>query len=267
MATGVSRAELRERLQGIDDYDFEYFVAELWEHHGYETTVTQASKDRGIDVVAEQSGPIDHTLLLQAKRYAAGNKIGSKEVQAYAGVLQRETDADAMALVTTSSFTEPAKREAEELGIHLYDGDELAEMVQEAAADALVTEHAPAPTGLGAVTSRVKQGLRGLSDGDDAATPGSTAHGLLSLLFYTQIAAVVLALFPSFLPAVTPNTAGAVFVVALLAAPVLAVADLRTLRRRDAVTVQWWAYAFWPVAVVFLPVVGLFWYLVARPSS
>lgn len=129
MSTKVKKRELIEQLQQIDPYEFEAFIAELWDADGYETTVTQDSQDEGVDVYAERHGTIDQTVAIQAKRYSAGKKVGRPEVQQYASLRTQDRDVDSVAVVTTSSFTSGAKAWAYENSINLVDGEDLADLI------------------------------------------------------------------------------------------------------------------------------------------
>lgn len=129
--TNLSSAALRDALHQIDPYAFEQVVARIWELQGYETTVSSGSRDRGIDIVAETTSPVDQTVLIQAKRYAEGNKIGSQAVRNYATLHQQEPDADAIIIVTTSSFTTEAERLASDLQVKTVDGEALRSIINE----------------------------------------------------------------------------------------------------------------------------------------
>ena len=69
------RTELKAVLQEMDPYDFEYFVADLWERMGWETEVSAASADEGVDVVARKDTPYEQTALIQAKRSEHNSRI------------------------------------------------------------------------------------------------------------------------------------------------------------------------------------------------
>lgn len=56
----AGRATLKQQLQTMDNYAFEHFVADLWEMMGWQTEVSQASLDAGIDVIAEKESPYHH---------------------------------------------------------------------------------------------------------------------------------------------------------------------------------------------------------------
>lgn len=108
----------------MDPYDFEHLVADLWEAKGYETTVSDESGDKGIDVIARRPHS-DETVVIQAKRYAEDNTVGSPEVQQYAALKMQEPYPDTVAIVTTSSFTDQAVEIAADIGLELIDGTAL----------------------------------------------------------------------------------------------------------------------------------------------
>lgn len=138
----ASNAE--SRLQNIEPYEFEEFVAELWELQGWDTTTTQSSNDRGVDVVAEkEDGIVNQKLAIQAKRYSQGNKIGRDDVQQYYSMKVQDADADAAVVVTTSSFTAPAEKWASEHNIKLVDSTDILDVLEEQNAQSLLDEYAP----------------------------------------------------------------------------------------------------------------------------
>lgn len=117
-------------LSQIDPYDFEKLVAKIWEEHGWETTVTSSSQDRGIDVIAKQELPIELKLLIQAKAYSVSNTIGSDEVRKYRTLYEQDPEADAVAIVTTGQFTSQAESLADDLSIRLVDGVEVMNLIK-----------------------------------------------------------------------------------------------------------------------------------------
>jgi hypothetical protein len=124
-------ATLRARLQRIDPYEFESFVADLFKEMGYDTHVTSSSNDRGIDIVAERKKPFEQRLVIQAKRYNDDNKIGSKDVREYATLRQQEDDVDAVFIVTSGTVTTQAQKLASDLKLKWFDGTDLVDLVDE----------------------------------------------------------------------------------------------------------------------------------------
>lgn len=118
-------------LQGMDPYDFEYFVADLWERLGWQTEVSDAAVDQGVDVVARKAEPFEQTTLIQAKRYGPGSTVGSPDVQQYASLEDQYDGVDQVAIVTTGTFSRQARDLADRLNVKLVNGEELIRLVAE----------------------------------------------------------------------------------------------------------------------------------------
>ena len=127
----LTHEELKQRLRSIDEFDFEYLIADVWRAQGWHTTVTQGTADRGIDVIAEQQEPVTQKHLIQVKRYREGNTVGSPEIQQYSSLRHQEADADLVIVVTTSTFTRQARQMAQDLNVKLIDGDGLCRMIED----------------------------------------------------------------------------------------------------------------------------------------
>ncbi|MFD1588535.1 restriction endonuclease [Halorientalis brevis] len=139
-----SADKLRARMQNIDPYEFEHFVADLWEDRGWTTEVSAGSNDMGVDIEAHKSdGLVDQKLAIQAKRYADGNKVGRPEIQQYYTLKEQDTEADAAVVVTTSSFASTAEDWAREHNVKLVDGEDLVELIDEHDRHDLLDEYAP----------------------------------------------------------------------------------------------------------------------------
>jgi HJR/Mrr/RecB family endonuclease len=128
-------------LREIDEYDFEVFVAKLWERYGWKTTVTSGSNDRGVDVISGKDTPFKQNHAIQVKRWGSGNKVGRPQIQQYSSLRHRENDIDFVVVVTTSSFTRQAKEEASNLDVKLVDGSDLYQVVSEVDAEDLVSDY------------------------------------------------------------------------------------------------------------------------------
>lgn len=93
--------------------------------------VTAFRQDEGIDI----EGVIDEDMLrflfgAQVKRYEEGNTVGSNYLQRFSGALN-QANYQAGTYITSSSFTKPAEKTAEELKIHLVDGETLSSTMVE----------------------------------------------------------------------------------------------------------------------------------------
>lgn len=88
------------------------------------------SGDDGVDGVIDQDALGLDRVYIQAKRYAAGNNIGSGAIRDFFGSLDRHKATKGL-FVTTSTFSPSAKETAEFLSkrIVLIDGDQLAALM------------------------------------------------------------------------------------------------------------------------------------------
>jgi restriction system protein len=128
--------DLLERVHGVTPAFFERLVVELLVAMGYGGTVEDAARvvgrtgDGGIDGVIKEDRLGLDVIYIQAKRWQGS--VGSPVVQQFAGSLQMH-HAPKGVLITTSSFTEDAKRTAERMDarIVLVDGQQLASLMIE----------------------------------------------------------------------------------------------------------------------------------------
>ena len=136
-----STSEILESLRDLPPLKFEEFIAALWERNGYKARTTRASGDGGVDVYATTTYPYNRKIAIQAKRYAAGQCVGVKDVRACAGITL-SGNIDEMVLVTTSDFSDTGRTAAEELNVKLVNGEMLAHIVTSWGAADLVESYA-----------------------------------------------------------------------------------------------------------------------------
>ncbi|MDP2949764.1 MAG: restriction endonuclease [Chloroflexota bacterium] len=92
---------------------FEELVAELLEREGLRVKLTPPQRDGGFDILAFLNTPLgEHLYLVECKRWAPHRRVDVTIVRQLLGVLHRD-EATAAMLVTTSSFTVDARREAD----------------------------------------------------------------------------------------------------------------------------------------------------------
>jgi restriction system protein len=92
----------------------EEIVAELFRKEGFEVELTQATRDKGIDIIAvSRRMNIPHKMIVECKRYAPENRVGIAVVQRLLGV-KTEINANKAVVVTTSSFSKDAETVARE---------------------------------------------------------------------------------------------------------------------------------------------------------
>jgi len=120
------------RYADMTGREFEVFVDELFRDLGYETELTQESRDGGVDVVARRDDVVGvtTTLYIQCKNHAS--PIGVEVVRAIAGVVPVEDPGGRAAVICPTGFSTDAMRFAEDRGIQLLDGNRLAELLARA---------------------------------------------------------------------------------------------------------------------------------------
>lgn len=104
---------------------FENFIALLFKHMGYNTTVTPASGDQGIDIIAENGS---EKIGIQAKRYS--NVVPNSAIQeVVAGIAYHNCNKGMV--VTNNAFTKSAVTLAKSNDIILWDRQKLENIINE----------------------------------------------------------------------------------------------------------------------------------------
>ena len=121
----------RQLIHELSPRRFDEVVASVFESFGYSVELTAATKDGGKDLVvlrdvAPGIGPQKY--IIECKRYK--NTVGADVVQRLAGVVAR-SGADRGILVTTSSFTKPAREASQRFSIDLVDYPTLFDWLKE----------------------------------------------------------------------------------------------------------------------------------------
>lgn len=95
-------------MHNISPRKFEELVAYIMEKHGYEVTLTQQSKDGGVDIFALKNEGFGNILtIVDCKKYSETNPVGIAAVRGMIGTLQIENASHGM-IATTSRFTRDA---------------------------------------------------------------------------------------------------------------------------------------------------------------
>lgn len=129
IVTPSEKENVLSNLRDMDPADFETLVARLWEAKGWETEVTQRSRDGAIDFFARRQTPNEESAIVQVKRYSESNRLGEPELRKYAHLLYSTPEADQVSVVTTGKFSKDARILALEEGVDIMDGEELAEEI------------------------------------------------------------------------------------------------------------------------------------------
>lgn len=122
-------SDVLKTLRELSHYHFEQFVADVWQEcQGWNTEVMDKGPDKGLDVIGQppDGGP---KTAVQCKRYAAGETLSSSDIQQYAALRQQWTDVEGVTVVTTCTFSGPAKDLADRLDVKCINGEDLARLV------------------------------------------------------------------------------------------------------------------------------------------
>lgn len=122
---------LRDRLFEVDPAEFEVLSKMVLVRRldADSLRVTAFQQDGGIDIEGViHQGLIKARLGVQVKRYGEGNTVGNNYVQRFHGALS-QSDHQIGTFITSSSFTQPAVRTADDLQICLVDGEGLAALM------------------------------------------------------------------------------------------------------------------------------------------
>jgi restriction system protein len=131
------------RLQRIDPYAFEEFVAELWELQGWRTKVTPASNDGGVDVIASKGRIRKQTWAFQVKRHGANTTVGTPDVQQYSSLPHQHRNIDRVAIISSNTYTKGAREIAAKLDVTLIDGEELVKRCKRHGSGDLIDKYDP----------------------------------------------------------------------------------------------------------------------------
>jgi len=124
------KAQIRDMIDKIDSTFFESLVVQLLVKMGYgRGSVTQATRDGGIDGVINEDRLGISKIYVQAKHYGA-TKVGSPDIDKFAGAMKRMHQEKGV-FITSSDFSEDAKRHANDLNIALIDGKSLINLMME----------------------------------------------------------------------------------------------------------------------------------------
>ncbi len=122
-----AQQELKDWL-AMTPTEFEYAVANLCADLGH-TNVQRIGRsgDRAADITFTDASDGGFSVI-QCKRYAPGQKVGSRDIQAFIGMAYAEHDAVHAIFITTADFTAEATALGERHGIRLLNGVDLVEL-------------------------------------------------------------------------------------------------------------------------------------------
>ncbi len=115
-------AQSLAEMQKMTPAEFEHFVGSLFQKQGYNVRVTGKTGDNGIDIeLISNSNGEQKRSVVQCKRYkgSVGESIVREFYGSFAGAAEQGY------LITTGTFTEPAKKWVRNRPLILIDGHEL----------------------------------------------------------------------------------------------------------------------------------------------
>lgn len=105
-----------------DGHDFEHWVAAQLSRTDWTTSVTQASCDNGVDIIAVREGV---SVAIQCKRF--GGSVGNSAVQeVYSGM--KHFGLDRAVVITTGTYTRAARSLAKTTGVMLLSHEDIPNM-------------------------------------------------------------------------------------------------------------------------------------------
>ncbi|MCC6499462.1 MAG: restriction endonuclease [Anaerolineales bacterium] len=123
-STSSKKRHTIDDIDLMDGQEFEKFAAELFSKMGFETKITKATGDQGIDIIASKNGD---NIGIQAKCYSS--TVGNGAIQeAVAG--KNYYRLDKAMVITNNFFTDSARQLAEANSIILWDRNNLMEKIE-----------------------------------------------------------------------------------------------------------------------------------------
>ncbi len=122
------RARTLGEMLGMTPTQFEQATATLLRDLGYRNVRrVGGSGDLCADIQCQDTE--GRSVVVQCKRYAPGNRVGSPAIQTFIGMVTVHHRAERGIYVTTSDYTDPARALARRHGFDLLDGNDLARLV------------------------------------------------------------------------------------------------------------------------------------------
>lgn len=120
----LRRGAVQDKINYMSGVEFERFMADLLRQKGYAVQETRATGDQGVDLLLDLD---DKRVAVQLKRWTG--PVGNAVVAAtFAGMAHYQ--AEEGWIITTSTFTKPARELAKSTRVRLIDGKELAEWLE-----------------------------------------------------------------------------------------------------------------------------------------
>ncbi|WP_440767486.1 restriction endonuclease [Natronorubrum sp. DTA7] len=136
------REEIREELFEIDTNEFSDFVADLWEHRGYD--IDDADGRRATFTATKGGGGLlrSSTTELVQPLYREGYKVDKSDVNRVLD-LRWDDDIDEIVVVTTTEFTGGARKQENREEVTVLNGEELAELIVDEGGQRVLSTYTP----------------------------------------------------------------------------------------------------------------------------
>jgi HJR/Mrr/RecB family endonuclease len=118
--------ELERYLLGLEHWEFEKYIGELFVKLGYKIQVIGGSYDEGIDVIAEKDG-VKH--YIQCKHYSSS--VGVEKIRDFYGAITAKYSNEKSFFITTGYFTEESERFAADKNIELINRPKLIRLIRQ----------------------------------------------------------------------------------------------------------------------------------------
>lgn len=135
-AFGIARAinptsDGSVNLDNLTGFAFEKVIADLLNRMGFQTELTKASGDGGIDIIATLDRMIfGGRYLFQCKRFAHDNLVGAPTLRDFYGAVTADRAVKGVFIIT-SGFTVQAREFGERVGLELIDAEKLEALMSE----------------------------------------------------------------------------------------------------------------------------------------
>lgn len=133
--------EIREELFEVDSNEFSDFIIDLWEYRGYDI---EDEDGRRATFKATKGGGLlrSSTTELVQPLYREGYKVDKSDVNRVLE-LRWGDDIDEIVVVTTTEFTDGARKQEKREEVTVYNGEELADLIVDEGAERVLSKYTP----------------------------------------------------------------------------------------------------------------------------
>jgi len=117
---------LNNNFKNLSPFEFEEFVAKLFNKMGYHTKLGSRVRDFGIDILVKKG---NENVVIQCKKNTLGNLVGNKIIQQTLGAMWK-AKANRAIIITTSDYTTMAREQAKGAPIELWNKEDLHKMIR-----------------------------------------------------------------------------------------------------------------------------------------